>query len=290
MGQSNIAERANGLLSAGRAQAAVDLLIEAAKRGNGDALYELALWHVYGTPVPRSFAAARALFEKAGAAGHLGELHPREVHREPRARPGLGHRRAVHLQRAHPHVAQVVVRAAGAEAERVEVAALTVYPSENEVVATLLGPDGEVRFADDGAHVGERLPELLAGQTGQVVPLTAADGAQRLRAINPVPNRAACANCHGDPARHPLSDDCQRRSRPGEVGANHLVDLARPHRTTGMVTEHPDRAHDQVDGSEQPDRVVDQLRVRCGVERVPFEGGARHASITGCRLLGGQSA
>ncbi len=72
MGQSNIAERANGLLSAGRAQAAVDLLIEAAKRGNGDALYELALWHVYGTPVPRSFAAARALFEKAGAAGHRG--------------------------------------------------------------------------------------------------------------------------------------------------------------------------------------------------------------------------
>ena len=69
----------------------------------------------------------------------------------------------------------------------------------------VLGPDGEVRFADDGAHVGERLPELLAGQTGQVVPLTAADGAQRLRAINPVPNRAACANCHGDPARHPLN-------------------------------------------------------------------------------------
>ncbi|WP_249340383.1 2OG-Fe(II) oxygenase [Sphingopyxis sp. 2PD] len=72
MQSSNIVERANALLDAGRAQAAVDLLIDAAKRGYGDALYELALWHVYGTPVPRSFAAARALFEKAGAAGHRG--------------------------------------------------------------------------------------------------------------------------------------------------------------------------------------------------------------------------
>lgn len=69
---SNIVERANALLDADRAQAAVDLLINAAKRGHGDALHELALWHVYGNPVPRSFAAARALFEKAGAAGHRG--------------------------------------------------------------------------------------------------------------------------------------------------------------------------------------------------------------------------
>ncbi|WP_439567807.1 2OG-Fe(II) oxygenase [Sphingopyxis sp.] len=72
MAPSNIVERAGALLGAGRAQAAVDLLLDAAKRGHRDALYELALWHVYGSPVPRSFAAARALFEKAGAAGHRG--------------------------------------------------------------------------------------------------------------------------------------------------------------------------------------------------------------------------
>lgn len=72
MAASNIVERASALLDVGRAQAAVDLLIDAAKRGHRDALHELALWHVYGSPVPRSFAAARALFEKAGVAGHRG--------------------------------------------------------------------------------------------------------------------------------------------------------------------------------------------------------------------------
>ncbi|MBJ7441807.1 MAG: 2OG-Fe(II) oxygenase [Sphingopyxis sp.] len=72
MAASNIVERANALLDVGQAQAAVDLLIDAAKCGDCGALHELALWHVYGHPVPRSFAAARALFEKAGIAGHRG--------------------------------------------------------------------------------------------------------------------------------------------------------------------------------------------------------------------------
>ena len=69
---TDVVAKANALLDAGQAQAAVDLLINAAKNGDGDALHELALWHVYGSPVPRSFAAARALFEKAGLAGHRG--------------------------------------------------------------------------------------------------------------------------------------------------------------------------------------------------------------------------
>lgn len=63
-------DRAHALLEAGKAQAAVDLLVAAAKGGDGGALYELALWHVYGNPVPRSFAVARQLFGKAGEAGH----------------------------------------------------------------------------------------------------------------------------------------------------------------------------------------------------------------------------
>lgn len=69
---ATIVDQAYARLDAGQAQAAVDLVIDAAKSGDGDALNELALWHVYGTAVPRSFAAARELFEKAGAAGHRG--------------------------------------------------------------------------------------------------------------------------------------------------------------------------------------------------------------------------
>ena len=72
MRPADVIAKANALIKADQTQAAVDLLIDAAKRGDGDALHELALWHVYGSPVPRSFAAARALFEKAGVAGHRG--------------------------------------------------------------------------------------------------------------------------------------------------------------------------------------------------------------------------
>lgn len=70
MPASDIAKRGAALLAAGRAQAAVDLMVAGAKAGDGEALYELALWHVYGTPVSRDFAAARALFQHAGAVGH----------------------------------------------------------------------------------------------------------------------------------------------------------------------------------------------------------------------------
>lgn len=70
MTRPNFVEQSHALLAAGQVQPAVDLIVDAAKHGNRDALYELALWHVFGDPVPRSFAAARTLFEKAGAAGH----------------------------------------------------------------------------------------------------------------------------------------------------------------------------------------------------------------------------
>lgn len=42
----------------------------AAARGDPEALHNLALWHVFGQPVPRDFAAARLLFGRAGEAGH----------------------------------------------------------------------------------------------------------------------------------------------------------------------------------------------------------------------------
>lgn len=66
----DIAKRGAALLAAGRAQAAIDLMVAGAKAGDGEALHELALWHVYGTPIPRDFAAARTLFGRSGDAGH----------------------------------------------------------------------------------------------------------------------------------------------------------------------------------------------------------------------------
>jgi prolyl 4-hydroxylase len=67
---ADIRKRGIELLAAGQAQAAVDLMVGGAKSGDAGALYELALWHVYGTPVARDFTIARALFERAGQAGH----------------------------------------------------------------------------------------------------------------------------------------------------------------------------------------------------------------------------
>lgn len=67
---ASLADRAHALLAEGRAQVAVDLVASAARKGDADAMHLLALWHVYGDPVPRSFAVARALFQRAGEAGH----------------------------------------------------------------------------------------------------------------------------------------------------------------------------------------------------------------------------
>lgn len=67
-----VSRQAQRLLQAGEVDRAAQLLSGAARRGDPDALHELALWHVYGNPVPRNFAVARALFERAGAAGHRG--------------------------------------------------------------------------------------------------------------------------------------------------------------------------------------------------------------------------
>lgn len=70
MTASTIVAQASQLLASGRTAAAVNLVRAAARGGDPEALHELALWHVYGTPVSRDFAAARDLFGKAGEAGH----------------------------------------------------------------------------------------------------------------------------------------------------------------------------------------------------------------------------
>lgn len=68
----NIAAEAARLLDAGAVERAVHLVSDAARRGDADALNELGLWHVYGSPVRRDFGLARLLFGRAGEAGHKG--------------------------------------------------------------------------------------------------------------------------------------------------------------------------------------------------------------------------
>ncbi len=70
MATPSIIDQGQALLDTGQADAAVRLMMTAAARGEGDALYQIALWRVYGQPLPRDFAMARELFGRAGAAGH----------------------------------------------------------------------------------------------------------------------------------------------------------------------------------------------------------------------------
>jgi len=64
----------------------------------------------------------------------------------------------------------------------------------------ILSPAGEVRFASDPEKMGLRMPDL-AQKTAPGKPATSfetqAGGGEVLRSINPVPNRAACTECHG---------------------------------------------------------------------------------------------
>lgn len=68
--QRSSAKHANALLASGATAEAVRVLSNAADRGDPDALYEMGLWHVYGTPVRRDFSSARVFFGRAGEAGH----------------------------------------------------------------------------------------------------------------------------------------------------------------------------------------------------------------------------
>lgn len=71
----------------------------------------------------------------------------------------------------------------------------------------ILNPAGEIRFASDPALVGTQREALLPPPGGG--PITdyalAADGQQVLRSITPVRNQAACVQCHGPLAAHPVN-------------------------------------------------------------------------------------
>ena len=72
----------------------------------------------------------------------------------------------------------------------------------------ILSPAGEVRFASDPEKMGLRMPDI-AQKTELGKPATSfearAGGSEVLRSINPVPNRAACTECHGPVAANPIN-------------------------------------------------------------------------------------
>jgi signal transduction histidine kinase len=72
------------------------------------------------------------------------------------------------------------------------------------VAVTIANPQGEVRFADDPARLGERLPtEPDAGPVTRLIEGNA--GKALLRSINPVRNQPACQECHGPVTEHPVN-------------------------------------------------------------------------------------
>lgn len=63
-------EQADRLMAAGRPAEAVAVLRQASGLGDADALFQLALWHLIGDPVPRDLDKARALLAEATEIGH----------------------------------------------------------------------------------------------------------------------------------------------------------------------------------------------------------------------------
>lgn len=68
----------------------------------------------------------------------------------------------------------------------------------------IVNPQGEIRFADDAARLGQHLPiEPNAGPATRLI--EGDDGRSLLRSINPVANQAACQECHGPVADRPVN-------------------------------------------------------------------------------------
>ncbi|WP_066485910.1 MULTISPECIES: 2OG-Fe(II) oxygenase [Sphingomonas] len=65
------AERARSLAETGDATAAAAVLEHAGAAGDADALMQLAVWRLVGTPLPRDLTVARALLARAAAIGHV---------------------------------------------------------------------------------------------------------------------------------------------------------------------------------------------------------------------------
>lgn len=71
MNRDTLLIEADQLLAAGHAAQAVAIVANAADRGDVDALFRLAGWHLTGGPVPRDLRRAREILRRAVAIGHV---------------------------------------------------------------------------------------------------------------------------------------------------------------------------------------------------------------------------
>lgn len=59
------------MVRTGQVREAADLLASAGDEGDSSALFELAIWRLAGTPIPRDLASARSLLRRAVSIGHV---------------------------------------------------------------------------------------------------------------------------------------------------------------------------------------------------------------------------
>ncbi len=74
----------------------------------------------------------------------------------------------------------------------------------NVVAVAIANPQGEIRFADDSARIGQHLPIDHREQPTTLL-IQKEDGATVLRSIHPVHNQSRCLECHGPVAEHPIN-------------------------------------------------------------------------------------
>ena len=74
----------------------------------------------------------------------------------------------------------------------------------NVVAVAIANPQGEIRFADDSARVGQHLPVDHREQPTTLL-IQKEGGATVLRSIHPVHNQSRCLECHGPVAEHPIN-------------------------------------------------------------------------------------
>lgn len=74
----------------------------------------------------------------------------------------------------------------------------------NVVGVTIANPQGEIRFADDSARIGQHLPVDHLEEPRTLL-IQREDGASVLRSIHPVHNQTRCLECHGPVAEHPIN-------------------------------------------------------------------------------------
>lgn len=170
------------LLAAGHVQRAVQLLTQHAEAGDAAALYQMALWYLIGSPLPRDLAKARALLARAREAGQ-GDAAMFEIALTANGSGGPSDWGAA---------TALLERAAGwlpeAAAQHALLGAMRIGPDGNPTttpVGELLHPDVDVRyFANfvtkaECAHIATSVTDILR-------PASVVDPSTGRAVLNPV--------------------------------------------------------------------------------------------------------